>query len=114
MSVDSNTSVTNIVGIGPVIAGKLNAAGVWSIFDMLAVSFADVYGPVRSIASATEVRNWIRMATLLQVAEVTPQLAEALVRHRVTTIEELQRNSVHQLHALFRFFTEFRERPRGF
>ena len=65
--VDISTPVSAIEGIGPVAAGALANAGVWTVFDLLGVPFNAIRQAVGSIASTDEVRAWRRMATLLQV-----------------------------------------------
>ncbi len=102
MAVDPGTSVSAIEGIGPTTAAALQQAGVWTVLDLLRVRSTVIHRAVASLASEEEVRAWRRMAMLLQVAEVTPQWAEALVRHGIHTVEELSRKRMDEIRTLMR------------
>lgn len=102
MGIAIDTPVSTIEGIGPAIATALGGAGVYTVCDLLRVSLATLHAAISSLASEDEVRAWRRMAALMQVAEVTPQWAEALVRGGIDAIDELHRKSLDELHTLFR------------
>jgi hypothetical protein len=102
MAVDISTPVSAIEGIGPNTAGALTHVAVWTVFDLLRVRFNAIHQAVRPMASTDEVRAWRRMAMLLQVSEVTPQWAEALVQNKIDTIDELARKRIDEIDALMR------------
>lgn len=102
MSVDIRAPVSVIEGIGPVASAALARVGVLTVLDLLRMRFGVIAAAVRTIASADQVRSWRRMATLLQVAAVTPQWAEALVRGKIETVAELSRKSLDDIEALMR------------
>src|SRR5262249_12790249 len=56
---------------------------------------------VAAVASLDEVRRWRRMAVLLEVAAVTPQWAEALVKGGVLTLVDLSHLGLAELETLF-------------
>lgn len=97
MAVDILTPVSAVEGIGPATAAALSQAGVWTVLDLLRVRFDAVHDAVRSVASTADVRSWRRMALLLQVAEMTPQWAEALVKSKIDTIDALARKSLDEI-----------------
>lgn len=102
MAIEIDTPVSTIEGIGPATAAALNVAGLYTVCDLLRVSGTTLHSAVSSLASEDEVRIWRRMAALMQVAEVTPQWAEALVRGGVDAIDELSHKSLDELDTLFR------------
>jgi uncharacterized protein DUF4332 len=102
MAVDIVTPVSAIEGIGPATAAALAQVGVWTVLDLVRVRFDVVHGAVRTLASTAEVRSWRRMALLLEVAEMTPQWAEALVKKKVEGIDELFRKRLDEIDALMR------------
>lgn len=97
MSVDIGAPVSTIEGIGPAIAGALAEIRIWTVFDLLRVPAGRIHDAVRSLASEKEVRDWKRMAMLLQVQDVSPQWAEALVKNGVETLDELQRRQLDDI-----------------
>ncbi len=102
MAIEIDTPVSAIEGIGPATTVALGAAAIHTVSDLLRVSLAAVRAAVSSLASEDEVRAWRRMAVLMQVAEVTPQWAEALVRGEIDAIDELHRKRLDELDATFR------------
>jgi hypothetical protein len=100
MAVDIGTSVSAVEGIGPARAAALADAGVWTVYDLLRVPLAGLVGAAGSSVSSDEVLAWRRMAALLQVDEVTPQWAEALLRGGVETVDELSRRRLDAVDAL--------------
>ncbi|HJQ78934.1 MAG TPA: DUF4332 domain-containing protein [Lacipirellulaceae bacterium] len=97
MSVDAATPVSVIEGIGPAVAAALETIRVYSVFDLLRRSVEQLGAAVQSLASEEQVRSWKSMAMLLQVAELTPQWAEALVLNDVQTISELSRKRLPEV-----------------
>ena len=102
MAADILTPVSAIEGIGPATAVALAHVGVWTVLDLVRVRFDVLHGAVRTLASTAEVRSWRRMALLLQVAEMTPQWAEALVKKKVEGIDELSHQRLDEVDALMR------------
>ena len=97
MSVAIGAPVTMIEGIGPAIAGALAGLRIWTVLDLLRVPATRIHDAVREIASEKEVRDWKRMAMLLQVHDVSAQWAEALVKSGIATIDELQRKELDEI-----------------
>ncbi len=102
MSIAIGAPVSTIEGIGPAIADALAGIGVWTVLDLLRVPARRIHDAVRSMASDQQVRGWKRMAMLLQVHDVSAQWAEALVKHGVETIDELQRKQLDDITAVMR------------
>ncbi|MEK6325517.1 MAG: DUF4332 domain-containing protein [Acidobacteriota bacterium] len=100
MAVAASEPVTIIEGIGPSTAEALQSVKVYFVFDLLRGSVQMIHDAVRSQASASEVRSWRAMASLLQVAEITPQWAEALVRGGVISIEMLFRKNLNDIETM--------------
>ncbi|HYX72090.1 MAG TPA: DUF4332 domain-containing protein [Nitrososphaera sp.] len=101
MAVTPDTPVTVIEGIGDATAARLEQANVHFVFDLLRGSIRTVHAAVASLASEAEVRFWRQMASLLQVAEVDAQAAEALVRAGTTSVEELSHKSLDAIEDVF-------------
>ena len=101
MAVSPAEPVTIIEGIGPAAADALKAVNVYAVFDLLRGQVEPIHEAVQALASEAEVSSWRAMASLLQVAEVTPQWAEALARGGVTTVERLFGKSLSELQTLF-------------
>jgi hypothetical protein len=101
MAVLPSTPVTAIEGIGAATAKALETVKVYAVFDLLRGRIETIHAAVKSLASQTQVESWRAMASLLQVAEVTPQWAEALVQSGVSTIERLFRKSLSELQTGF-------------
>ena len=106
MAVDPSTPVSAIEGIGPAASAALQAVGVFTVFDLLRFSAPRVHRAVHSLASEREVRSWRAMASMLQVAEVTPQWAEALVSGGLFRLADLEHQSLDGLTTVFRRATE--------
>lgn len=102
MAIEIDTPVAAVEGIGPATAARLAEAGIHTVCDLLRVNRSQVLQAVGSLASEDEVTSWRRMAALMQVAEVTPQWAEALVRGGIDAIDELHRQRLDHLDAVFR------------
>ncbi len=101
MAVDINTPVTEIQGIGPVTADLLKHQGVEFVLELVRVRADQLHAVLDSVASYQECKNWIHVAHLLQVSEVTPQWAEALVAHDLKTVEMLARSDFDDLKSIF-------------
>jgi hypothetical protein len=102
VAVSASTPVEAIEGIGPTAAEAFNRGGVFAVFDLLRGTPERLHTAVADTASLEEVRAWRAMASLLQVDEVTPQWAEALVGAEVATIEDLHEKSLDELTEIFR------------
>jgi hypothetical protein len=102
VAVSATEPVASIEGIGPVAAEAFNRVGVFAVFDLLRTTAERLHPAVAELASLDKVKAWRAMASLLQVDEVSPQWAEALVGANVTTIEELHDKTLDQLSELFR------------
>jgi hypothetical protein len=90
-----------IEGIGPRIAAMLQAADIHTVADLLRVGPADVHSAVARQTSFEVARSWCHMAALLQIAHVTPQRAEVLVRAGVVGSGDLGYRSLEQLRSMF-------------
>ncbi len=101
MAVAPDTPVSAIEGIGPAAERLLQAQGLFTVYDMLRASAVAVHEVVAALASIDEVRSWRQMAVLLQVAAVTPQWAEALVKANAGTFADLRRLDLSELQAIF-------------
>lgn len=93
--------ILDVEGIGPAIAARLQQVGVARIGDLLWVRPAVVHGAADDLCSAAQVERWRRMAILMQVDEITPQWAEALVRHGADSLEAVYLRPAAELAALF-------------
>jgi hypothetical protein len=102
VAVSATEPVESIEGIGPVAAEALNSVGVFAVFDLLRTTAERLHPPVAEMASLDKVKAWRAMASLLQVDEVSPQWAEALVGAAVTTMEDLNDKTLEQLSEVFR------------
>jgi len=100
VSVSPAEPVSSIEGIGPAAVTALASVKVYSVFDLLRGSIQAIHHAVHSLASENEVRSWRAMASLLEVADVTPQWAEALVRAGVTSVEILFSKSLEEIDTL--------------
>jgi hypothetical protein len=101
MAVSFSTPVTVIEGIGPALAARLRPAGVSSVLDLLRVSPTLLASLLGGPNAQERILRWRAMATLMQVEEIGPQWAEALVRGGVPTLDALASRGVSQLSALF-------------
>ena len=101
MAIPLNAPVTQIEGIGPATARLLAHHHVQFAFDLVLVNPEALHSVVSRLASLNECQKWIQAAHLLQVEEVTPQWAEALVEGGVTTVEMLALANLDDLVSLF-------------
>ncbi len=108
---DPSAPVSIVEGIGPAMSETLGASGVGTLLELIHRPAGTIHAAVRSDASLEQVRSWRQMARLLQVYNVTPQWAEALVRGGVTTIDELSRSRFDALGELFAQAVEARVTP---
>jgi predicted flap endonuclease-1-like 5' DNA nuclease len=84
---DEKQHIFAIEGIGPAYATRLNAHGVITIPQLIAVD-ADKVG--NAIGATPElVKEWQAMAALLRLKGVGPQYAEVLVRAGITSVKQL-------------------------
>lgn len=84
-----NIPVRNIEGIGPAIEARLHTAGIYTVFDLIRASAAQIHLSVSDRVSLQQVQGWRTMAVFMQIEEMTNQWAEALVKGGVSSIEEL-------------------------
>src|SRR6476661_5465987 len=101
MAVPFDTPVSAIEGIGPSIENLLQPKGIYSVYDLLRVTSPALHGVVAGSASLRQVRSWRQMAALLEVATVTPQWAEALVKGDLTSTSELRRRDLSEVRTVF-------------
>jgi hypothetical protein len=111
LSFDLRESVRSIEGIGSSISAALSRIQVDAVLDLLHVDSDEIYDAVKSMTSHAAVRSWRSMASLLQVDEITPQWAEALVKGGVQSPEELMRRDLDDVAAIFRAAYESRIIP---
>ena len=102
MAVPFDTPVSAIEGIGPSIENLLQPKGIYSVYDLLRVTSPALHGVVAGSASLPQVKSWRQMAALLEVATVTPQWAEALVKGGITSTSELRRRDLSEVRTVFR------------
>ena len=101
MAVAFDTPVSAIEGIGPSIENLLRPKGVHTVYDLLRAPSPALHEVVADVASLQQVRSWRQMASLLEVATMTPQWAEALVKARTTSISELRRRHLTEVRSMF-------------
>jgi hypothetical protein len=101
VAVEHLTPVSAIEGIGPTIASALERSGVCTVFDLLRAPPSRIATAIAPAAGFEQVRSWRAMASLLQVAEVTPQWAEALVRSDVSSVSDLRHARLSELESGF-------------
>jgi hypothetical protein len=101
MAVAFDTPVSAIEGIGPSIEDLLRPKGVHTVYDLLRAPSPALHKAVAEVASLQQVRSWRQMALLLEVAMMTPQWAEALVKARITSISELRRRHLAEVRSVF-------------
>lgn len=78
-----------IEGIGEALAARLQLYDVIDTNDLLLSTASNFHAMVADTSSLEIVTQWRRMAALLQVEGVDPQIAEALVYGGIRTVEEL-------------------------
>lgn len=92
--------VIDIEGIGPVMAGKLEAVGIRSVDDLLGrCAAAKGRGEVAEATgiSAQKLLDWVNMADLMRLTGVGPEFAELLEAAGVDTVKELQHRRADNL-----------------
>ena len=97
----ASRSVSEIEGIGPSTATRLEAIGVHTTDDLSRGSAAQIHAGVRDVASLDNVRAWRSMARLLNVDGMTAQWAEALQKAGVDRMSALHTKTVDELTAIF-------------
>ncbi|TYP75000.1 DUF4332 domain-containing protein [Aquimarina intermedia] len=93
--------IERIEGIGEVYAQALKENFIHTIRDLLFYQPAAIQRMVGNNATIDEASSWRAMAVLIQVNELTPQYAEALVRRNVSTIENVSNKKLGELETLF-------------
>jgi hypothetical protein len=101
VAVPFDTPVSAIQGIGSASEQLLQRHGIYTVYDLLRAQSPAIHRVVASVASLSDARAWRQMAVLLEVATVTPQWAEALVRGGVRTLDELRHLRSDELKAVF-------------
>jgi hypothetical protein len=101
MAVGARAPVSEIEGIGPAASALLAEVGIFAVFDLLRADAGRIHAAVSDLASPAEARGWRQMAVLLQVRDVTPQWAEALVGAGVKTLAILCDKKLDELEAVF-------------
>ncbi len=107
MSVELTAPVLVIEGLGPRAASALAQLSIHTVTDLLHFVPQRIHQAVRTFSSINDVRQWQAMAALLQVAGMTPQWAEALVRQGVTSVGALHGKRPSDIHALMRSAEEW-------
>ena len=101
MAVPFDTPVSAIEGVGTQAERLFQLEGVYTVYDLLRASSPALHSAVSSVASMQEVRTWRQMAVLLEVATMTPQWAEALVKAGITSLSELRQLALTDLTGIF-------------
>ena len=101
MTVNIDTPVDVIEGIGPATASALAQHGIHYVLDLFRLSPESLHALVESMASLEQARSWRVMASLMEVRPVTAQWAEALVKGGIGPVETLSRLGLHQVEAIF-------------
>lgn len=94
---DVHSHVIQVEGIGPVYAARLNAIGIITTDQLLAVNPGDV--ALRIEATPELVSEWQDMARLMRVKGVGAQTAELLVRSGIRTPDQLAKETPEHLAA---------------
>lgn len=94
--------ISDIEGIGPAYAAKLEAAGIKTVEKLLVV--AGGKKGRQTLAESTgidesRILSWVNMADLFRINGVGPQFAELLHAAGVDTIKELRTRNAANLHA---------------
>jgi len=89
--------IVDIEGIGPSLAGALEAAGLHVVGDLLRVPSESIHAATASLSSARQARVWRQTALLLEIPAMNPQWAEALVSGGVGTVADLAATDFSQL-----------------
>lgn len=101
MTVNIDTTVEAIEGVGSATATVLAQHGIHYVLDLLRLSPESLHVLVSSTASLEQARSWRIMASLMEVKPVSAQWAEALVKGGTGTVEMLSRYGLHQAEAVF-------------
>lgn len=94
MAVENDTPVAEILGIGPTYASRFKRAGIFTVFDLLWASRTTLQDVANS---ADKAREWRTAASFLQVAGITPHIAEALIEAGIDRLDELSTRKVSQV-----------------
>ena len=94
--------ISDIEGIGPAYAAKLETAGIKTVEKLLVV--AGGKKGRQTLAESTgidesRILSWVNMAALFRINGVGPQFAELLHAAGVDTIKELRTRNAANLHA---------------
>lgn len=98
----ANYTISNIEGIGPAYAEKLQAAGIRSVSALLKKGYTKKGR--KEIAEATgldesQILKWVNMADLYRVRGIGSEYAELLEKAGVDTVKELRNRNAENLHA---------------
>jgi predicted flap endonuclease-1-like 5' DNA nuclease len=94
--------ISNIEGIGPVFAQKLNESGIKTVENLLEKG-ATRQGRA-ALAKSTgiddqKILKWVNMADLFRIKGVGPQFSELLEAAGVDTVKELRTRNAENLYA---------------
>ena len=98
----ANYTISNVEGIGPAYAEKLQKAGIRSVMALLKKGCTK--GGRKQIAQASGIDEsmilkWVNMADLYRVKGVGSEYAELLEKAGVDTVKELRNRNAENLHA---------------
>ena len=94
-------NVKDIEGIGPVLGGKLEAAGIVTVESLLengATRSGRANLAKETGISESQILEFVNMADLMRVKGVGAEFAELLVAAGVDTIKELRTRNAENLH----------------
>lgn len=91
--------VSDLSGVGPTVARRMNEFGVFTTGDLLRVERRRLAEKVKAVSLA-QVRRWQAIAELLEVKGVTLPVAEGLHAAGVETLDELAGRPLSELRAL--------------
>ncbi len=86
-----------IEGIGRRIGTILEENDVFTLVDLIRIPVSHLHAHVRAKSSIEQVEQWVSMAGLLQVRDLDPQTAEALVRANIHSLQMLYFQSIPRL-----------------
>jgi Na+-translocating ferredoxin:NAD+ oxidoreductase RnfD subunit/predicted flap endonuclease-1-like 5' DNA nuclease/NAD-dependent dihydropyrimidine dehydrogenase PreA subunit len=101
-TIDRGSKITEIEGIGPVNAAKLNSAGIYTTTDLLEAG-ATPLGR-KELAAKTGIADkpileWVNMSDLFRIKGVGEEYSDLLEESGVDTVVELSKRVPENLHA---------------
>jgi predicted flap endonuclease-1-like 5' DNA nuclease len=94
--------ISEIEGIGPQFAAKLQKAGVRSVNDLLKKGAAAKGRKAIAAASGIDqkmILKWVNMADLFRIKGIGQEYSELLEKAGVDTVKELRNRNADNLHA---------------